>query len=201
MASDGNCRNCDYGPALYNVPQALKVSTVWDLPLGHGGKWLGNANKGLDTLVGGWGLDFIASFQEGTPITVTTPNTTIWSQRENHANRFCNGRNELSNQDIRTNGLFWLATSCFAQPAAGYLGNSGSAILTGPGMNDWDIGVHKDFRIREAMRLQFRGEFFNAFNHTQFANPDIGVTDVNFGKVIATQVDPREIQLSLKLTF
>ena len=189
-ATDGNCRNCDYGPALFNVPHALVVSTVWDLPFARRNRW-----------IGGWGIDFLASFKKGTPFTVFAPNTTVWTQRAVHANRSCNGRDELSNKDVRSNGLYWIQTSCFAPPPSGFLGNSGQAILTGPGINTWDIGVHKDFAIREGTKLQVRGEFFNAFNHAQFANPDSGSTDVNFGKVIATQVDPRQLQVSMRLVF
>ena len=197
----GTCRDCDKGPALYSVPQALVVSTVWELPIGRGGKWLSNANPVLNTAVGGWGLNVITTFQKGTPFTVTRPNTTSYSFRNVRPNRVCDGRNELSNKNLRTNGLYWIDTSCFEMPPSGTMGNSGQAILIGPGINNWDIGVHKDFRVSEATRLQFRGEFFNAFNHTQFGSPDGGFTDVNFGKVTSTQVDPREIQLSLRLTF
>ena len=148
------------------------------MPFARGHRW-----------VGGWAVDFLASFKKGTPS--SSRRIPRFGPRERFTpTRFCKGREELANHDVRSNGLYWIQTSCFAPPSAGFLGNSGQAILTGPGINTWDIGAHKDFAIREGARLQVRGEFFNAFNHAQFANPDSGSTDVNFGKVIATQVDP-----------
>lgn len=197
----GTCRRCDSGPALFSSPQTLSVSTVWDLPFGHGGKWLPNANKLVNTVAGGWSLDVIGTFDHGAPFYVSAPNTTTWANRAVRANRFCNGRGGLSNSNLRTNGMVWIDNACFAAPPSGYLGNSGMGILTGPGINNWDIGLHKTFQIREGTRLEFRGEFFNAFNHAQFATPDAGVTDVNFGKVTATQHAAREVQLGLRLVF
>ena len=67
-------------------------------------------------------------------------------------------------------------------------------------MNNWDIAIEKNAEIRETQRLQFRAEFFNAWNHTQFSNPDSTVGDANFGQV--TQARPaREIQFGLKLLW
>jgi hypothetical protein len=77
---------------------------------------------------------------------------------------------------------------------------SGANILTGPGYNDWDIALEKDFQLREAWRLQFRTEFFNAWNHAQFMNPDSTVGDANFGQVTSAR-DAREIQFGLKVLW
>lgn len=197
----GTCRQCDRGLALYDVPQSLVLSTVWNLPVGRGARFMSNMNPYANAAIGGWGLDFITTFQKGNPFTVTAPNNTSYSFRNVRPNRVCDGRNELGNKSLRSNGLYWIDTSCFVLPPPGYLGNSGQAILIGPGINNWDVGVHKDFPIHESARLQFRTEFFNAFNHAQFANPDGGITDVNFGKVTSTQIDAREIQFALRLVF
>ena len=197
----GACRRCDKGPAMFSSPETFAVSAVWDLPIGKDRRWLSNTNKLLDAVAGGWGLDVIGTFDHGAPFTVTAPNSTTFSNRYVRANRLCNGGNELTNTNPRSNGLVWLDKACFAKPAAGYLGDSPMGVLTGPGVNNEDIGLHKTFRIHEATQLTFRGEFFNAFNHTQFASPDIGVTDVNFGKVTATQHDAREAQLAVRLVF
>jgi hypothetical protein len=196
-----SCLRCDRGMTTFDVPQALVVSTVWDLPLGRGRQFVTNMNRYLDAIVGGWNIDFIATFQQGTPFTVTAPNFTVWPADQVRANRVCNGRNELQNKDLRTNGLFWINTSCFVQPPTNYFGNSGFDILNGPGLNNWDIGVHKNFAIREAARLDLRGEFFNAWNHAQFANPNSNVASSAFGQVSSTQRDAREVQVGLRLSF
>lgn len=195
------CLRCDRGLTTFNVPQSLVVSTVWDLPVGRGRQLGANMNPYLDGIIGGWNLDVIATFQQGTPFTVGAPNFTIWPAAHVRANRVCNGRTEISNKDLRANGLLWIQKSCFVQPPTNYFGNSGFDILTGPGLNNWDVGVHKSFPIREAIRLDFRAEFFNAWNHAQFANPDSNVADARFGQVSATQHAPREIQFGLRLAF
>lgn len=195
------CRRCDKGLAAYNIPQALVVSTVWDLPLGHGRRLLSQTNPALNAVIEGWGVNFIATFHQGFPFEVTSPNHSGAVFTDFRADRLCNGRTELSSQNLRSNGLLWIAPQCFAQPAAGLFGTSGFDILTGPGVNNWDVGIHRDIPIHESTRLQFRAEFFNAWNHAQFANPDQNVADVNFGQVSSTQEPAREIQFALKLLW
>jgi hypothetical protein len=115
-------------------------------------------------------------------------------------NRLCGGRSSLANHDVRSNGHYWFDTSCFAMPAPNYFGDSGTNIITGPGVNNWDIGIGKVIALRESMNLQFRTEFFNAFNHAQFQNPDSTMTDTNFGR-ITTARPARELQFGLKLLW
>ena len=89
-------------------------------------------------------------------------------------------------------------------------GNSGTGIIHGPGQFNFDISVVKTTIIRERHTIQFRGEFFNAFNHPQFSNPNFGQGAVyglpnfaagNFGQITSTSVNPRIIQLALKYMF
>jgi len=116
------------------------------------------------------------------------------------ANRLCNGSTELQNTNLRTNGLYAFDTACFAAPAAGFFGNSGVNVITGPGVNNWDVALEKSAQLRETARLQFRAELYNAWNHTQFSNPDSTVGDANFGQV--TQARPaRQVQFGLKLLW
>lgn len=195
------CLKCDIGMALSNVPQSLVVSSVWDLPVGRGRLIGTQMNPYLNGIVGGWNVDFITTFQKGNPLTVRAPNFTVWGADNVRADRFCNGRNELQNKNLRTNGLYWIQTSCFSQPPLNHFGNSGFGILTGPGLNNWDIGVHKTFPIHESVRFDFRGEFFNAWNHAQFANPNDLVTAPNFGTVSSTQHAARIVQIAGTLSF
>jgi len=89
-------------------------------------------------------------------------------------------------------------------------GNSGTGIIGGPGQFNFDISILKTTRILENHMLQFRAEFFNAFNHPQFTNPNYGQGAIyalpnfaagNFGQITSTSVNPRVIQLALKYTF
>ncbi len=92
-------------------------------------------------------------------------------------------------------------------------GNSGVGIILGPGQFNWDIAILKRIRILEDHSIQFRTEFFNAFNHPNFGNPNANISSPgSFGKVSNTLApilgndsggpgDPREIQLALKFYF
>jgi hypothetical protein len=72
--------------------------------------------------------------------------------------------------------------------------------MTGPGLNNWDLGCGKSFSITERVHLQVRGEFFNAWNHAQYYGPDDQMTDANYGKVSSARA-ARIIQLGLKVLF
>jgi hypothetical protein len=73
--------------------------------------------------------------------------------------------------------------------------------MTGPGINNWDIGVHKNFTIYREMNFTIRGEFFNAWNHAQFANPNSGVASNTFGQISSTQHDARAAQIGGTFRF
>jgi hypothetical protein len=94
----------------------------------------------------------------------------------------------------------WFSASSFVD-AWGHFGSSGDGVFLGPGLDLWDLSAIKNIRIGERTKLQFRGEFFNAFNHNNFAA--VGTTSdatYNFGQAISSH-DPREIQLGGKFYF
>jgi hypothetical protein len=81
-------------------------------------------------------------------------------------------------------------------------GNSGFDPYYGPGLNNWDLAVHKEFSIERGIRFAVRGEFFNAWNHAQFNNPNTGVNGgVGFGQITSTQHAARIVQVAGKVTF
>jgi hypothetical protein len=93
----------------------------------------------------------------------------------------------------------WFSTSSFT-PAAGHYGNERVGSLLGPGVQNWDLASIKNLNIGERVKLQLRGEYFNAFNHTNFSAVDSIYGDGNFGQVTAAHV-PRRIQIGAKLNF
>jgi hypothetical protein len=109
-------------------------------------------------------------------------------------------------------GYFNKSAFC-APPAIGNgtdYGNSGIGIILGPGQFNWDLAVLKRIKIVEDQSIQFRTEFFNAFNHPQFSNPNYGpgatyalpnVRSGAFGTITSTSVNPRVIQFALKYIF
>jgi hypothetical protein len=72
--------------------------------------------------------------------------------------------------------------------------------VVGPGRNNWNISMFKAFQFSERAKVEFRAESFNTFNHTQFTNPDTGVTDGNFGQISGVN-QPRIFQFGAKLLF
>ncbi len=197
----GVCLSCDKGLAGFNVPHRLVASGIWTLPFGKGKKFLNEIPSSLNQLVGGWSVNTIATFSQGNPFSVLAATSTAMDPMTHYrANQLCDGKSTLTSTDVRTNGGYWFDTSCFAKPAANYFGDSRPNIITGPGINNWDIGMEKLFAIRESMNLQFRAEAFNALNHAQFLNPSSTMTDANFGR-ITTARPSREMQFGLKLLW
>ena len=102
----------------------------------------------------------------------------------------------------------WFDPTVFAQPALGYIGSAPRDIFRGPGQNQWDLSVFKNFRIRERGQVQFRSEFYNAFNHAQWsglntaAKFDNNLNQINtlFGQVTSSR-GPRVIQFALRVGF
>ena len=90
--------------------------------------------------------------------------------------------------------------SAFTSEGLGMVGNSNRRFFHGPGFNNFDFGLHKDTKIRESMTVQFRAEFFNIFNHTQFNNPNGTYNSSLFG-LVSSAKDPRIGQMSLKFLW
>jgi len=101
----------------------------------------------------------------------------------------------------------WFNASCFSQPATGQLGNANRTPLSGPDFVNTDFSIIKHFVPREGMRLDFRTEFFNLFNHAQFGSPGGNGTGADFNSPATFTVinytvnNPRLVQFALKLAF
>jgi hypothetical protein len=98
----------------------------------------------------------------------------------------------------------WFNASCFALPAAFTYGNAGRNIVTGPGLDNFDVTLQNSFHVRENMQLQLRLDIFDLLNHPNF-NPPIGAGRLfsgssSFGSITSAG-DPREMQFSLRLAF
>ncbi len=195
-----SCRACDRGPTSYNNPRHFVVSAIYELPFGRGRMFGSSWNRMTDLLVGGWAVNAIATFSTGTTFTVSAPNRTGSNFTSVRANRSCDGNSDALSTNVRNNGLVWFDRSCFSAPAPGYFGNSGRGILLGPGTDNWDIGVQKNFRFTESSRFELRAEAFNELNHAQFNIPSATVGDANFG-VLSSARAPRLMQLAGRLIW
>src|SRR5262249_10612099 len=136
-----------------------------------------------DAVVSGWQVNGIYTWQHGFPITITAAdlgglNDTFGTNRAN-----LGGDPHLSNRSVTElfNG------AAFAQPALGELGNLGRNTERGPGINNLDLAVFKNFEFAHQVRFQFRFESFNALNHTQFQDVSTNIASKNFGVVTSAR--------------
>jgi hypothetical protein len=150
--------------------------------------------------VGGWQLNGITTFSSGNPFSVQVvgvdrTNTGVFGGGSQRANQVSSDTT-LSNPTVQR----WFNTAAFVPAPLNTFGNTGRNILVGPGTNNFDFSILKDFVFTETMKLQFRTEIFNIFNHAQFLQPNSDPTSPAFGQITAAR-PAREIQFGLKFIF
>jgi hypothetical protein len=189
------------GLVAFDHRHRFVVNTIYDLP----GKI--TANNVADKLINGWQVNGIVTIQSGSPITITRQTTLPGFSGGNNLrpDQICD-----PNIDVRTPQR-WFATECFVNPGDRF-GTAGRATVTAPGQNQWDISLLKNLNMTERVRMQFRAEFFNAFNRPQYFSPNVTFTlpagnafgaitpNASFGK-ISQAGDARQIQLGLKFYY
>jgi hypothetical protein len=178
-----------------DTPHVFVASYLYELPFGKGRKFLGDIPRAADFIIGGWQVNGITNVRSGTPLVVTLATSQLNTTTGNYANLTCSDVGLPKTVDR------WFDTSCFTTPAPLAFGSSGKSHARGPGVVNFDLSLFKKFAIDEKRAIEFRSEFFNAFNNPHFANPNTSLGNANFGKITATVLTPREIQFGLKLTF
>ncbi|HZO99643.1 MAG TPA: carboxypeptidase-like regulatory domain-containing protein [Terriglobia bacterium] len=196
--SRDNYKN-DYSLNFNDIPRSFVLSYIYELPVGRG-KWLGRNLNGLaNSIVGGWQIAGITMFKDGFPLGMTALNNLNaynGGQRPN-----CVGDPTLaSHPSLPNHNILWFNTAAFAQPDAYTFGNCARTLgnIRAAGRNNWDLNISKEWMWQEKMRIQFRGEMFNAFNHTYLFAPDQSLTSATFGQVSAAG-PARVVQLGLKV--
>jgi hypothetical protein len=208
--------NLDYGPTALNTPNIFIANYVYDLPFFHDQRGL------VGHTLGGWEVSGITTVESGQSTTVVQASDPFACTTLQNSPSVCvagsapntyPGGIGMSNPDadispradqvapvhlVKTQQE-WFSTNSFAQ-AVGHFGSARNGAFLGPGLQNWDLGAMKNFAFGERYSFQFRGEFFNAFNHTNFAGVDTGIDDASFGQV-TTAHNPREVQLGAKLYF
>jgi hypothetical protein len=177
--------------------QRYSLSFVYDIPFGRGRKLGTGISHTADLIAGGWQVTGIATFRTGQPFTSTAPtdvanvaDTATWPNAIGNPN-------SVGNRSI----YHFFNTAAFIAPPIYTFGNEGRNVIVGPGVNNWDLALFKAFRFDEKRQLQFRTEFFNAFNHSQFAPPGAVFGTAQFGQISAISHDPRDVQMSLKFLW
>jgi hypothetical protein len=190
-----------------DVSQRLIISYVLDLPFGHGKMFLNGSSGLVDKVVGGWGVDGITTFQRGFPLKITWGGGATALENANLG--ISNIRPDVVTGCSKKAGggstTEWFNTSCFEAPPAWGYGTEArvDATLRAPGVNNFDWAIFKRVVFRERYGLEFRTEFFNLFNHPQFAPPATGAGVDGFGAITQDNGDanPRLIQFALKFRF
>jgi hypothetical protein len=212
LGQTGNKQNA-YDPASDRSISSLDIahrfvaSFVYDLPLGRGRAFGANLNGPVNWMVGGWQFNGIVTFQSGLPLVVTKGQNNVGlfnpSQRRNW-----NGQdaNLSGSRDAKIKQWFNTSPNVFSLPGSFTFGNAPRVMpnLRGDGVKNFDLSLFKNNYFHEGRwNAQFRVEFFNAFNRTQFSNPNAQVDSTSFGIVSSTSQSssPRQIQLALKLLF
>lgn len=188
--------------SVFDIRHRFSAAAIYDVPL-----FRDSSNFFVRTFLGGWQLSTIITLQTGFAAAlagvVDTTGTGVVSRPDSVA-----GQNPMLDRDQRTQAR-WFNTDAFSLPVAGRFGTSPRHQIHLPGLNQVDAGATKNFRFYESHTLQFRAEFFNAFNHVNLGAPGLNIRDPNnFGRVTTTSQgaagmpgDARIIQFALKYSF
>ncbi|MDP2996977.1 MAG: carboxypeptidase regulatory-like domain-containing protein [Bryobacterales bacterium] len=179
----------DRGLATFHRQHVFVFSYIYPLPFWRSGaEWYKKA-------LGGWQVSGVTTLQTGLPQNLGTSGdragTGVGGQRPDVVGDWRQGGGKL---------LQWFNTAAFALPANGAFGNLGRNVVIGPGMNNWDLSLQKNFSIRERIRTQFRAEFYDAPNHLSWWGVGNTLGTSNFGQ-ITSATDPRTLQFGLRLSF
>lgn len=195
----------EWGPCYYDVPNDLTASAVYDIPVGGDRKYGKDLNPIVRGVVGDWTISPIVTLRQGFPLTFEYYDFLGTGTRGERPD--CNGPIPIVNKmstDPNVPGRVWFDGSNVGVPA-GVFGTCGIGSVRGPGENDVDMALMKNFHITESKTVQFRSDFINLFNHP-ILNPGyctIGAADAgcgSFGVIQSSQLE-RNIQFALKFVF
>lgn len=193
----------EYAVARTDRTHVLTFNYVYELP------FFREADPLLKATLGGWQISGITQMWSGPPISRVVNGSTNGNRRGIRVNQVSD---PFANLPADTpGGVYWFNPFAFAAPADGTYGTTGRAIFRLPGVHQWDVTLSKNWYPVQDLRVQFRADFINAFNHTQFdpaavQNVCIAAADLscttgsNFGRITGTRA-PREIQLGVRLTW
>ena len=241
---DGNNIAADYSQSDYNLPVANITSLVYQLPFGHGGRFLSGVNGVTDAVIGGWQVSAINTAQAGTPFNLTySPNSaTAVSPQTPATYRGANeyrpnvvpGVSKTLGRSVRQANTGYVqyvnwaaftlpatcsisATKCPTSDLLSPFGNASRNPARTPAFNETDLSLNKQFSLPlESMKLEFRSEFYNLFNHTNMYLPSSGLTGTlssfsstgaftatnpTGGGIISSTFEPRIVQFGLKLIY
>ena len=209
----------DRGNSEFDVRHRYVGSLIYEFP------WFKSSRGFLGQALGGWSVSLVQVFQTGLPFNISEPSDRCLCDGGNQRPDYVGGTvqfvdprsNAFGKQNSYFDGTGGGTASAATNPffhrvgtgtsfaaGAGRYGTLGRNVFHGPGIINTDFGVSKKFRITERQTIEFRGESFNFFNHTNFLNPGsttgASVGSATFGR-ITTALDPRLIQITARYSF
>jgi hypothetical protein len=152
-----------------DTPHSLVANYIYQLPIGRGRAVGSHMNKLANAVVGGWEVSQIATFKSGLPLSISGAN---YNSYGGNPRPDVTGDVHTSHQTIHE----WFNTGAFTYAPYGTFGTAPRffSYLRGPSYQNWDTSLMKNWQFTESMRLQFRAELYNTFNHAQFYTPNTG---------------------------
>jgi hypothetical protein len=206
----------EYSNEQFQYRHRFLTYYIYELPVGRGRKWLGNSNKFVDGVLGGWRVSGITTYHSGDALSPAFENPgTLIGWQATRPDRVAGAplyQGRGSGHDT-VDGVPWFNIGAYQPPQPWTYGNASPFSIFGPGFGDWDVSVMKQFRLPkgESNRLEFKVDFFNMPNHYNLGDPDTGIFDTRDGGVVDTYsgkitggaggYQPRMIQIGLRLMF
>jgi hypothetical protein len=188
------CFACEDGLSVFDQRHRFVTSVVYDLPFGAGRKF---ATDGpLRNVVGGWKVTSVVTLGTGFPLTVGGEDTA-------NIGNCCRPNRDFSISTKLDNPTIdqWFNTAAYSRAPNGTFGTAGRSEIIGPGIENWDFSLSKEFHFAKSPYLEFRMEAFNFLNHPNWGDPTTGITSAAFGRISSTRTDMRQLQFGLKLVF
>jgi hypothetical protein len=209
-------RGLEKSVAGFDHTQVLKLTWTYELPFGKGRHFM-NRGGVSNQILGGWNVAMNQSYQSGNALSIYSD----ISQNSNYLFNQTVRPDLIAGQPLRVPqtghldvagggaGVAWINPNAFADPpqtANGVIARFGTAPrvfgnLRGPYQPSENIGLFKQFKFGEGRNLEVRADAFNAFNRVGLGDPDTTIGDTYFGQILGVQQGPREIQISMRLTF
>ncbi|HVY93557.1 MAG TPA: carboxypeptidase regulatory-like domain-containing protein [Bryobacteraceae bacterium] len=201
LAQNPNDLAAEHGPSLFDARHRFVLSGSYPFPQ------LKSASKALNFVANGWQVNTIATFSSGTPFTVyDSANVSLQGSAPEISGFYSSRPNLVSdpnaNQPHTANQ--WIRRAPFQQlnptTQAGQFGNEGRNVVRGPGIQNVDFSLFRNFAMGESRHLQFRAECFNLLNHANLGLPENDLQSPAFGQILQA-APPRLLQLALKFVF